>query len=61
MRIFVAQKLLKTRELRKGRYFFKEASDDSVAEDARGRFKIEVFHIVFNVLTNQLKDCFKYF
>ena len=58
LRIVVAQKLLKTRELRKGRYIFNEASDASVV---RGRFKIEVilFYIVFDVFTNQLKDRFK--
>ena len=41
--------------------FFDEMINDSVVEDARERFKIEVFYVLLDVFKNQLKDRFKDF
>ena len=41
--------------------FFDEMINDSVVEDARERFKVEVSYVLLDVFTNQLKDRFKEF
>jgi hypothetical protein len=53
--------VFKDKRTQKKKRFFDEAMDDSVVEDARERFKIEIFYVLLDVFTNQLKDRFKDF